>query len=270
MDANLAGGDEEEEDEEKGGAEEEVAKEDVLKLNLAVLRRDNEGTRERFVARLARFSGSSIVADSVDVLAARVTLVEEEVEDDDDSLRGAGAAGGHAGAAAAAGAHRSLKVVPAGMLENEVIDGFLRTGEPLTMSTILGFPAGLNVMVLMVISFSELTLDEREERDCPTSPSLMLPGPNSTRESPSSSPDNDPSSSLDRYHSWGSGLGPLFLFSSSTGVVPSRLWSSTMTLSSILDTRFWLLCGSAGGSRSPAEGRLRMCSSISLSASRSS
>lgn len=275
MNANLAGGEEEDEKEEEE-EEEEVAKEDVLKLNLAVLRRDNEGTRERLVGGLVRFDGSSVVvADSVEVfLAAPVTLAEEEVEDDDDSLRGAGAAGGQEGAAAAAGAHRSLKDVPTGILENEVIDGFLRTGDPLTgMSTILGFPAGLNVMVLTVISFSELTLDEREERDCPMSPpspSLTLPGPNSTRESPSSSPDNDPSSSLDRYHSWGSGLGPLFVFSSSMGVVPSRLCSSTMTLSSILDTRFWLLCGSAGGSRSPAEGMLRICSSISLSASRSS
>lgn len=269
--------------------EEEVVKEEVLKLNLAVLRRDNEGTLDaRRCSTVMRLVGSVVSEDAVED-ADRACLStdpvdEVEVDDADEASRkGAGAAGGHDGAAAAAGAHRSLKLAPEGMLEKEVIGGFFRTGEPRTgMSMMRGLPAGRKVMARMVISLisrmfsraslSELTLDEREERDWDPSASLMLPGPNSTRESRSSSSDNDPSSSLERYHSCGSAPPSLLAgagaWCSSMGVVPSRPWSSTMTLSSILETRLWLLCGRAGGS--PGAGRVRMWRPISLSASRSS
>ena len=203
-----------------------------------------------------------MTAVSVEDLICRGRDVEEE-----DNLNGAGAAGGHDGAAASAGSHKSLKFVPVGMLEKEVIGGCFLTGEPRTgISMIRGLPAGLKVMVLTVVSFSELRLLDREDRDWSASPSLTLGGPNSTSESRSSSPDSEPSSSLDRYHSWGS-RDSLF---SSTGILPSRFCSSTMTLSSSRETLFWLLWGSAGGMLLPAAGRLRISPSISLSASRSS
>jgi hypothetical protein len=196
--------------------DEEDEKEEVLKLNLAVLRKDKEGTLEARRCNMAKRLDCSIGVsdDSVEdedlscLLGADPDEDVEEDDADDASLSGAGAAGGHDGAAAAAGAHKSLKLVPEGMLEKEVIGGFFRTGEPRTgMSMMRALPAGRKEMVLTVMSFifsltslSELTLDEREERDC-ISASLMLPGPNSTRESTSSSPDSDPSSSLERYHS---------------------------------------------------------------------
>lgn len=227
MNARLAGG--------------VIREEDILKLSLAVLRRDKDGTLEarRWMA-FVRFGGSA-AADSVEDLVARGRdeEVEEEVDEEEElSRRGSGAAGGHDGAAAAAGSQRSLKVVPVGMLEKEVMGGCLRTGEPRTgMSMILGFPAGLSVTALTVRSLSEFMLEDREERDWIESALLSEGGPNSTTESTSSSPEREPSSSLDRYHSWGSGLGRF----SSTGVAPSKLCSSTMTLSSIMETLFWLL-----------------------------
>jgi hypothetical protein len=199
---------------------EEDEKEEVLKLNLAVLRKDKEGTLEARRCNMAkRLDGSmgvseDSVEDDEDLSCRLGADPDEDVEEDDAddaNLSGAGAAGGHDGAAAAAGAHRSLKLEPEGMLEKEVIGGFFRTGEPRTgMSMMRALPAGRKEMVLTVMSFifslmslSELTLDEREDRDCDSdiSASLMLPGPNSTRESRSSSPDSDPSSSLERYHS---------------------------------------------------------------------
>jgi hypothetical protein len=223
IDARLAGG--------------VIREEDVLKLSLAVLRRDKDDTLEarRWMAFI-RFGGSA-AADSVEDLVARGR--DEEVEEEEEfSLRGSGAAGGHDGAAAAAGSQRSLKEVAVGMLEKEVMEGCLRTGEPRTgMSMILGFPAGLSVTALTVRSLSEFMLEDRDDRDWADSALLSEGGPNSTTESTSSSPEREPSSSLDRYHSWGSGLG---LFSS-TGVTPSKLCSSTITLSSILETLFWLL-----------------------------
>lgn len=234
------------------------AREDVLKLSLEVLRRVNEDTlaARRWMA-FVRFGGSA--ADSVDALVIRGCDVEET-----DSLRGAGAAGGHDGTSVGAGAQRSLNEVPAGMLEKDVNGGCVRTGEPRAgMSMILGLPAGLNEMVLTTISFSEFMLEDRDDRDWRASLSLAGPGPNSTRES-ASSPEREPSSSLDRYHSWGSGDEPF----SSVGVLSSRSCSSIMTLSSMLETRRWLLWGRAGGW--PAAGRVRIWVSISLSTSRSS
>lgn len=143
-----------------------------------------------------------------------------------------------------------------------------RTGEDRDcISTILGFPACLYEIIL-TISLSEFMLEDRDDRDWGVSASLLpAGGPNSTRESESSSPsEREPSSSLDKYHSWGSAVSSPF---SSAGELVN-LRNSVMTSVRFLEDRLRLLCGKLGGFSDAADsGRLTIEPSNSASMSNS-
>lgn len=125
------------------------------------------------------------------------------------------------------------------------------------MSTIWGFPTVLNDTTLAVSS-CDLLLEPREEGALVSS---IGEGSKSVRDSVSSKSEKEASSSLDKYSSWGSATSSCCF---SSGVDLPKLFSSSVTLSSRLEVRLTLRCGSSGTLLSLDRPRRSIDPSISL------